>query len=102
MLWRNVFLLGLSGCVLFFAALFVVMNWCWFIASLVNKRRGIDRYYSTVPLVTLIAAGVAYIIFPYRTKGWIVILPMVDIGNWQLLSLPFVLYREARSANRDE
>jgi hypothetical protein len=37
-------------------------------------------------LVSLILAGVAYSAYPFEPKGWIGIVPAVDIGNWILIA----------------
>jgi len=78
------------------AACIVVMNWGCVIASERNKRKGIDKYHSTVPLVSLILAGFAFPLYPFVPKGWIGIVPAVDIANWILIiGLPWAIARGA-------
>ncbi len=75
------------------AAYISVMNWWCFIVSELNMRRGIDKHHSTVPLVSLILTGIlAYKLYAFTPKGWIWIIPALDIGNWMLLiGLPWVI-----------
>lgn len=84
---------SVAGIVISLAAFIVVMNWVWVIASELNKRKGIDKHYSTVPLISLILAGViAYPVYPFTPKWWIWIIPAVDIGNWALvIGLPWTI-----------
>ena len=82
--------------ILLFAAYILVMNWACVIVSLRNKRRGIDRHHSTVPVVTLILAALADTIFPRADSRWMLTIPLLDIANWSLLWLPFGLIREWR------
>ncbi|MBN1864322.1 MAG: hypothetical protein JW808_05425 [Victivallales bacterium] len=77
---------GVCGVVLLIAAYIVVMNWACVIASWRNRRKGIDKHHSTVPLITLILAGLmAYPLYPFATKWWILLIPAMDIGNWMLI-----------------
>lgn len=73
--------------VILFAAYIVVMNWGCVIATERNRRKGIKKHHSTVPLISLFLAWVAYPIYPFEPKGWIGIIPALDIGNWYLLVL---------------
>ncbi|MBI2441694.1 MAG: hypothetical protein HYV35_10020 [Lentisphaerae bacterium] len=77
------------------AAYIVVMNWGCVIASERNKRKGIAKHHSTVPLISLILTGViAYPLYPFSPKWWIGIIPAVDIGNWMLvIGLPWAIAR---------
>jgi hypothetical protein len=70
------------------------MNWSYAILSLRNRRRGIDRHYSLVPLVSILLAYSAYQIYPYPQKNWIAIIALLDIGTWELLWIPVILIRE--------
>ncbi len=81
---------------LLLAAYIVVMNWSCVIANGWNKRKGIDKHHSTGPLISLILAGFAFLLYPFTPKGWIGIIPAVDIGNWILLiGLPWAIARGA-------
>lgn len=82
------------------AAYVVVMNCACVIVSVQNRRKGIDRHHSTVALVSLILAALAYAAYPYTHKNWIVLLPLADIANWTLLWLPVMLIRGARARKR--
>ena len=86
----------LSIAILVFAAYIVVMNWGCVIFSMRNKRRGIDRQHSTVPIVSFALAALAYLIYPRPDKMWMISVPVLDIANWSLLWLPVVLVREAK------
>src|SRR5262249_12358656 len=83
--------------IILFTAYVVVMNWGCLIASWRNKRRGIDRHHSTVPLVSVLFSYLAFLIYPYALRNWIGVIPLLDIGNWTLLLLPVVLIREFRN-----
>src|SRR5262245_40882574 len=87
----------LAFAILLFAAYIVVMNWGCVIVSLRNKKRGIDRHHSTVPVASFILAALAFLIYPGTNKMWMVSVPLLDIANWNLLTLPVVLIREART-----
>jgi len=78
------------------------MNWGCVILSLRNKKKGIDRHHSTVPLVSLLLAYFAFGMYPYLQKSWIGIIPLLDIGNLTLLWLPVVLVRELKQRIRRE
>jgi len=88
------FRLILAIAILLLAVYFVAMNWGCVIISMINKRKGVDCHHSTVPLVSLILTVFAYISYPYPAKNWIVIIPILDIGNWMLLWFPIVLMKK--------
>lgn len=94
------FILALA--ILVFAAYIVAMNWGCVIVSMRNKRRGIDRHPSTVPVVSFLLAGVAYAIYPRAEKMWIFLVPLLDVTNWSLLWLPVVLTRKSRTKRTTE
>ncbi len=48
----------MAGLVLFLAAYIAAMNWGCVVASLRNQKKGIDKHHSTVPLVTVLLAGI--------------------------------------------
>lgn len=78
------------------AALVTIVNWACVIASGRNKRRGIDKHHSTVPLISFLLSGLAYEICPFAPKGWIGIIPAVDIGNWLFVfGLPWAIAKGA-------
>jgi hypothetical protein len=91
----------LATIVLLFAGHIVAMNWVCVIVSIRNRRRGIDRHYSTVPVISFILAGVAHITCPKADKNWMFVIPVLDIANGSLLMLPFVLLRERRKQNAE-
>lgn len=80
--------------ILLCAAYIVVMNWVCVIISTRNKKRGIDRHHSTVPLISFILAALAILIYPLPNKIWMIAVPLLDIANWSLLWLPVLLIRE--------
>ena len=86
--------------ILLIAAYIVVMNWGCIFASMRNRWKGIDKHHSTVPVVSLILAGIAFTAYPYTPKMWIGIIPLVDIANWSMLWLPVVLIKEAGEKKR--
>ena len=85
-----IFLLG--------SAYVVAMNWGCVIANSRNKRRGIDRFHSTIPFVSLFPAALAILAYPRPNKAWMLAVPLLDIGSWLLvlgvLWLPVVLVRQ--------
>lgn len=78
------------------SAFIVVLNWGYVIINLQNKRKGIDQRHSTIPLVSFVLATIAFEVCPFTSKGWIGIIPLVDIGNWVLLRLPVVYWKGCR------
>jgi hypothetical protein len=78
------------------AAYITAVNWCCVIVSMRNKRRGIHKHHSTVPLISLILAALAYAVCSFSSKAWIGIIPAVDIGNWALvIGLPCAIAKGA-------
>ena len=74
------------------AAYVAVMNWGCVIASERNKRKGVRKHHSTVPLISLVLSALAFELYPFSPKGWIGIIPAVDIGNWMLvIGLPWAI-----------
>jgi len=90
----------LSIIVLLAAGYVIVMNWISVVLSLRNKKRGINRHYSTVPFVTILLAYLAYILYPYQVKKWIGITPILDVGNWMLLWLPRAFFGKAKKPSQ--
>lgn len=84
----------IAGVILLLAAYIVAMNWGCVIGSLRNRKRGIDRYHSTVPLASAIFAWIGHMIWPWPDKAWIIAIPLLDIANWNLLWLPVAFIRE--------
>jgi hypothetical protein len=75
-----------------FAALYVaVMNWACAIISLRNQRKGIDKHHSMIPVVTLLLAFFAMVMFPYWPGKWTMLIPVLDIANLNLLFAPVYL-----------
>jgi len=81
-----------ASILLLLACLMVVMNWTCVTASERNRRNGIQKHVSTVPLLSLICAGFGHALYPWTPKGWIGVIPAADIGNWMLLiALPWAI-----------
>lgn len=80
-----------------FAAYVVVMNWMCAIISLRNRRKGIDKHHSTVPVLSIIIIIIAAIVYPRDAKWWMGVWPLLDVGNWQMVRVPFLLISERRS-----
>ena len=86
---------GLLLLAVFFAALvllaayFAGMNWWGFLANIRNRRRGIHKHYSPAPFLSAVVAISVSIaarnlgFFP--VARWILIIPVLDIGNWEVL-----------------
>jgi hypothetical protein len=83
----------LSIVILLLAGWIVAMNWSCVIVSIRNKRRGIDRHHSTVPFVSFLLVVLAHLVYPKPDNRWMLALPLLDIANWSLLALPYVLVR---------
>ncbi len=81
----------LAAAILLFAAYIVVMNWGCVVVSIRNKRRGIDRHHSTVPLLSLFITALAVVVYPWP---WMIAVPLLDIANWSLVWAPFGLIWE--------
>jgi hypothetical protein len=82
--------------ILLFAAFIAVMNWRCVITTMRNKKRGIDRHHSTVPVASVVLTGLACMVYPGSSKLWMLSVPMLDIGNWAILCMPVLLIREMR------
>lgn len=87
---------------LLLAGYIVAMNWGCVAASIRNKKRGIDRHHSTVPIVSFILVALAHLVYPRPEKNWMIVIPLVDIGNWILLWLPNGLIQEWRKRKSTE
>jgi len=71
-----------------------VLNWWGVISNIRNRLSGIDKNYSTGPLVSVLLSACAYLVYPFAPKGWIWILPAMDVGNWvALIGLPVAVIR---------
>ena len=91
----------LSCAVLLLAAYIVVINWTCVIKSYRNKKRGIDRHHSMIPLMSAALAYVASLVFPYSRNEWMIIVPFFDPSIWSMLSLPFYLpFRLLRESHK--
>jgi hypothetical protein len=78
--------------ILFLAAYVAVMNWGCVIVSSRNRRRGIDRYHSTVPLFSFLLTVPAIVVYPWPGEAaWMLAVPLLDIGNWVLVFAPIGL-----------
>src|SRR5438445_12451429 len=88
--------------ILLIAAYIVVMNWGCVIVSMRNKRRGIDRHHSTVPVVSFILTALAYSLYPRADARWMITIPMLDIANWSLLWFPVALFREWKNKGTEQ
>jgi hypothetical protein len=78
-----------------------VLNWGGFLLNIRNRRRGIDKYYSLGPFLSAVLAICAYSLYPFTPKGWILIIPVLDIGNWiVLIGLPLLAMRGLKGALR--
>ena len=80
------------------AAFVVVLNYTWAIMSVRNKRRGIDRHVSTVPVIVIVLCIIALGLArgrgaPFPPPVLFAALVLLDPGLWGLLALPFRLLR---------
>jgi hypothetical protein len=80
------------GILCLLAALYIlVMNWACVILSLRNKRRGIDRHHSTIPIVSAFPAILAAALLGRPFGIWALLIPILDIANLNLLFSPIYL-----------
>lgn len=86
---------------LIFAICVVAMNWSSVIANMRNKRKGVHRHHSIVPIVSFILGALSYIIYPRPDKGVALIIPLLDIANWRLLWLPVAMIRQTRTKEKN-
>ena len=82
------------------AAYIIVMNYAYVILSHRNKRRGIDRYHSTVPFVAQILLilsdrVLSIVATPLLSRSWLLALGLADISLWLLVfgAITFVFRR---------
>jgi hypothetical protein len=69
----------------------VAMNWACAIISLQNKRKGIRRHHSMIPIVSAWLAMFALVMWPFWPGKWVLLLPALDIANLNLLASPIYL-----------
>ena len=73
----------------------VAANWWCIVKSLLNKRDGINKHHSTVPLISFFLAAAAGLIFPFpEHRPWFLAIAALDLSNWLLLLMPFILFRD--------
>ena len=89
-----------------FGVYIVVMNYWCAIASVRNKRKGLDRHYSMIPLVAQVVFGVAYTASSFAPAAilpgaLLLVLALSDLSLWSLLWLPFhlLLFRRNDSSS---
>lgn len=89
----TIVVLSLAVSILFLlAAIYVVVgNWACLIATLRNKRKGIDQHHSMVPVVSVILAVLGMLFFPFPKGMWILVIPLADVSLWNLLFFPFFI-----------
>jgi hypothetical protein len=81
-----------------FGAFVAFKNWVGVAVSLKNKWAGIKKHYSVLPLVSLLTAGLAFLIYPLEPRMWMWAIPILDPGNWILaVGLPMGIARGAFS-----
>ncbi len=88
-----------AGFLLLLAGYVAAVNWGCAIVSQINRRKGIDRHHSFVPLISVFLSGFAYFVCPRSGRNWVFVVPLCDIGNWVVLWLPFWLLKEAWQKN---
>ena len=59
------------------------------VAAVRRKRRGEDRGYSSVPLLSLLFAIAAWFAGPEPLGLWVLLPPALDPGTWSVLLLPW-------------
>ena len=93
------------GAFFLLAAIYVAaMNWVCAIVSLRNKRRGVDKHHSMVPMVTLLLAFLSMFTLANWPGKWALLIPALDIANLNLLFAPVYLtlwFVRKRSADHE-
>ena len=64
------------------------------IAAMRRKRQGIDRGYSSVPLISLVFAFLAWLTARHTVGAWAFLPTVIDPGTWMLPVLPWVLVKD--------
>jgi hypothetical protein len=67
--------------------------------SLRNKRRGVDRHHSTVPLVAQIFLGFSWLLSPIVPQWALWTVALADVSLW---TLPYGLFYAFRHRNDSE
>jgi hypothetical protein len=85
-----------ASALVFFGAVVALVNLRSVVVSMRNRKQGIPKYRSVVPLLSLIAAGAAYFLYPFEPRLWVMLIPALDPGNWILaVGLPVAVARDA-------
>ena len=92
--YMNLIQIIIAALLILFGAYVAAMNCRCVLVSMKNKRRGIDKHHSTTPIISVVSAGLAYMIYPLQPKAWISVIPLLDIANWILIiGLPIAIAR---------
>lgn len=79
------------------AAFVAIANIVGVVTATRNKRRGIDKGYSCVPVLSVVLCAVAYAAGRERFGLWAFLPCAIDPGTWTILYLPVFLLRERLS-----
>ena len=100
---KLLFLATFFTAIVLLAAYFAAMNWWGLFANSRNRRRAIRKHYSPAPFLSAVVAIsmslAARNLGFFRVARWILIIPVLDVGNWQVLISLAMLVRR-RSARR--
>jgi hypothetical protein len=76
------------------AGLVCFANWAGAIAARRDRRRGIDRHFSFIPLLSIVLAAAGAVVWPGASGGWLLLVAAADLGTWSLVvGLPVALFR---------
>ena len=89
----SMFLAVVSVVLVYGAPFIVVMNAGAAFYSIRNRRRGIDKHYSLVPLAAQFLLFTAAILSPSVPRWGLVAIALADLSLWQLLYMPLFLLR---------
>jgi hypothetical protein len=84
------------------AAYLAVINWLCAIVSVRNQRKGIDKHSSMIPILSIILIGMAAPIYPFTPKWWMGLIPLLDLGNLNMLRLPYFLMKERQRVDTEQ
>jgi len=82
-------------CILFgLSTLVAVGNITGVLAAVRRKKRGEDRGFSCVPVLSLVLGIAAWIVGPEPLGAWLLLPALLDPATWSLALLPFYAFTD--------
>jgi hypothetical protein len=92
-----------ASALILFGAVAALVNLRSVAVSMRNRKQGMNRHQSVVPLLSLITAVAAYFLYPIEHRIWVFIVPALDPGNWVLaVGLPVAIVRRSLRGQEKE